>query len=203
MPRLIRTGAALLLMGGVAMAEPFHHPYGEWREYNADWLAACPDRINPEDATSYYATSCFASTASAEKNDANLPAYTMSLILDRLTGARDVTFTVAPTDGTELDESRLLEVRFSGSPPMRFAFGSDLETRYNTVNQYFVVDSDQRDALLAAMRERNAATLVLPVDAGQGATKQVRLSMRGVLASIEFMQNYAQRAEPVSKGPVD
>jgi hypothetical protein len=56
---------AMLSLAGPAAAEPFHHPYGEWREYNRDWLAACPDVIN-EDATDFYGYSCFASTGSQE-----------------------------------------------------------------------------------------------------------------------------------------
>src|SRR5690606_22770338 len=38
--------AALLALGGPALAQPFHHSSGEWREYHRDWLAACPDVID-------------------------------------------------------------------------------------------------------------------------------------------------------------
>ena len=67
---IARIGMALLAALAATFpvaAEPFHHPYGEWREYNRDWLAACPDVID-EDATDYYGFSCFASTGSEEEN---------------------------------------------------------------------------------------------------------------------------------------
>jgi hypothetical protein len=182
---------SLAALSGPALAEPFHHPYGEWREYNADWLSACPDQINEEDTSGYYGTSCFATTGSQLRNDANLPAYSMSLILNRLTGDLDVIFTVAPTDGTVLDETGTLEVRFSGEPAMVFDFEDDLETRYNTTNQYFIVDEARREALLEAMRERTAAIVAFPVS--EGEPEEIWLSMRGVLASLDFMSTYARR----------
>ena len=191
---IAKLGAALVLTLLACLplaAEPFHHAYGEWREYERDWLAVCPDAIN-EDATSYYGTSCFASTSSQELNSAKLPAYQLTLMRNRLTGDLDVAFTVA-ADGVTVDSTRPLLLSFAGEPTLSYRFGSDLETRYNTSNQYFVADPTRKDALIEHMKQRNAVTITVPLSGGKSASKSVRLSMRGVLASLDFMASYARR----------
>lgn len=195
MHRLGWVGAFLVLASGPIMAAPFHHPNGEWREYNQDWLAACPDAVE-ETATDYYGFSCFASTGSAQLNGANLPAYKLTLMLNRLTGALDVALTAAATDGPSIDPTRPLIVRFNGEQALSFDFGADLETRYNTINQYYVVDPARRDALIEAMKSRNAVTLSLPVTGARADHVEIRLSLRGVTASLDFMSSYARRVEP-------
>lgn len=172
-------------------AEPFHHgATGEWREYNRDWLAACPDRID-EGAADYYGFSCFASTASQELNAARLPAYKLTVFRNRLNGELDVALTVA-ADGVEVDPSRPLLVSFGTDPAESFDFVTDLETRYNTANQFYVVDEARKATLLDKMRERNAALLTIPLT-GQHQSRQVRLSLRGLLASIDFMNAHARK----------
>jgi hypothetical protein len=183
--------AAVLAVALPSAAEPFHHPFGEWREYNRDWLAACPDVID-EDAADYYGFSCFASTGSAEPNSAGLPAYKMSVLLNRLNGELDVSFSIQ-ADGLEADTSRPLIVSFTGQAPLTYDFLADLETRYNTINQFYVADAAKREALLELMRERNAVTLTVPVNDGDDPTRKVTLSLRGVTASIDFMRSYARR----------
>lgn len=193
---LRRLGLALLLAilaTGVVAAKPFHHPAGEMREYNQDWLAACPDAIN-EDATDYYGTSCFASTGSTELNAAKLPAYKLTLFLNRLTGQLDTAFTAAATDGTQIDETRSLLLRF-GTDTQSFDFAADLETRYNTINQYYPEDPARRDALIALLKDRNAVALTVPVTGGINATRQVTLSLRGVAASLDFMKTYSGKVK--------
>ena len=180
-----------VLSGLPIAAAPFHHPYGEWREYNQDWLAACPDIIN-EDATDYYGTSCFASTGSEELNSTNLPAWKLTLILNRLTGVIDVAFTGA-ADTVEIDTTRPLRIAFGGGAPLLFDFTSDLQTRYNTTNQWFVADPARRDNLIATMKTRNAATLTVPLTELDEQTRSVRLSLRGVTASLDFMASYARK----------
>ena len=182
---------ALALFALPAAAEPFHHPSGEWREYNNDWLAACPDRID-EDAASYYGYSCFASAGSQDLNDAGLPAWKLTLIHNRLTGDVDIAFTAA-ADGTEVDTSRPLSIEFIGVMPQNFDFETDLQTRFNTTNQWFVADEDRRDALLAQMKMRNAIILGVPLTTAGEPVRKVRLSLRGVLASLDFMASYARR----------
>ena len=191
---IARIGTALVLIAASAspaMAEPFHHPFGEWREYNRDWLAACPDVID-ENATDYYGFSCFASTGSQELNASGPPAYKLTVLRNRLTGDLDIAITVA-ADGVETDTSRPVTLTFTGEAPLSFDFASDLETRYNTSNQYFVVDPARRQALLDKMKERNALMLTVPLKGGTQSSKQVWLSLRGVMASIDFMSTYARK----------
>jgi hypothetical protein len=189
---IFRYGAILAIAALSAMpaaAAPFHHPFGEWREYNRDWLAACPDAID-EDATDYYGFSCFASTGSQELNSAGLPAYKLTILRNRLTGDLDLAFTVA-ADDVETDTSSPLLLAFGNEPPERLSFATDLETRYNTVNQFYVADPARKAALIEQMGERNAVVVTVPLIGGD--TKDVRLSLRGVLASLDFMASHARK----------
>jgi hypothetical protein len=191
---IARIGTVFLTLAMVSVpvtAAPFHHPFGEWREYHRDWLAACPDVID-ESATDYYGFSCFASTGSEELNGANLPAYKLTMFRNRLTGELDVAVTIA-ADGAEADTSRPLLLAFGGEAPESFDFATDLETRYNTVNQFFVADPQRKAALLDKMKERNSLVMTVPLTGGAGASKDVWLSLRGVTASIDFMASYARR----------
>jgi hypothetical protein len=181
---------AFVLLSAPVAAEPFHHPFGEWREYNRDWLAACPDAI-VEDASDFYGYSCFASTGSQELNGANLPAYKLTLIRNRLDGSLDLAITVSPDSG-EYDPERPIVLEFGGEAPVVLALGSGIETRFNTVNQFFIADPAQRDAIIATMKERNAVTLSVPL-LGQDEPIETWLSLRGVLASLDFMETYARR----------
>lgn len=182
--------AALLALCAPVAAEPFHHPYGEWREYNRDWLAACPDEIN-EDATDYYGFSCFASTGSAALNSANLPAYKLTVFRNRLTGELDLAITVA-TDEGEYDPARPIMLAFGGQPPISLSMGRELETRYNTINQFYIADPDQKAELIERMKERTSLTLSVPLT-GQENAQDIRLSLQGVLASLDFMSTYARK----------
>ena len=191
---IARLATALVLTLTFALplaAEPFHHPFGEWREYHHDWLAVCPDAID-EDATDFYGTSCFASTNSEERNAANLPAFQLTLMRNRLTGELDIAITVA-ADGVDVDPSRPLRLNFAGDPTEVYAFTGDLETRYNTSNRYYVADTARKAALIEQMKRRNAVTMVVPLTGSAAATKSVRLSMRGVLASLDFMASHARK----------
>lgn len=189
---IAKVGLALLatLATFPAAAEPFHHPFGEWREYHRDWLAACPDAIN-EDATDFYGFSCFASTGSQELNSANLPAYKLTILRNRLNGELDVAFTIA-ADGVEPDAGRPLVLAFGGEAPESFDFSTDLETRHNTINQFFVVDPARKAALLEKMKQRNSVVITVPLS-GERTSADVWLSLRGVMASIDFMATYARR----------
>ena len=181
----------LLVAAWPVAAEPFHHPFGEWREYNRDWLAACPDVID-EDATNYYGFSCFASTASTALNASGLPAYKLSVLRNRLTGDIDIAVTVA-ADGVTADTSRPMVIAFAGEPRLSLDFTSDLETRYDTVNQFFIANETKRDSLLEAMRQRNALTLTVPLTGGKPDHANIWLSLRGLTASLDFMATYARK----------
>lgn len=190
---ILRTATAILLLATLsqgALAEPFHHPFGEWREYNRDWLAACPDAII-EQATSYQGNSCYASTYSRQLNSANLPAYSLTVIRNRLTGEMDIAITLAD-DKAQPDTSRPIILLFAGDKPQSMSFSADLETRFNTTNQYFVVDPQGKAALLKSFQERNAVDLRVPL---QGPLRSVttRMSLQGLNASLDFMDAFARR----------
>lgn len=190
---IARSGIAFILLVLAlppVAAEPFHHPSGEWREYHRDWLAVCPDIID-EDARHYSGFSCFASTGSAELNTAGQPAYKLTMLHNRLTGERDVAVTVA-TDKALVDEKRALVIGFGNEAPERFDFSTDLETRHEVANQFFIADPARSATLLAAMVERNVMTLSVPME-GEARPRLVKLSLRGVSASLDFMASYARR----------
>ena len=192
---ITKTCFALITVLAIALpasAAAFHHPSGEWREYNRDWLAACPDEIVEDDVTSYYGTSCFASTGSQELNSASLPAWKLTLVHNRLSGDIDLAFTAAPNDDT-VDTSRPLRFEFTGIPAIELAFATDLETRFSTTNQWFITDETQRDSLIALLQSRTSLTLTIPVTDPAAPVRHVRLSLQGVLASLDFMANYARR----------
>ena len=182
-------GLAALLLAGPAGAEPFHHAYGEWREYNRDWLAACPDTI-VEDAPDYAGYSCFASTGSAEVNDANLPAYKLTLIRNRLDGTLDLAITVSPARG-EYDPDRAIVLQFGGEAPLALRLGTALEMRFGVTNQFFVLEP-QRTVLIDAMKARASVTLSVPLK-GQSRPVETWLSLQGVMASLDFMASYVRR----------
>ncbi|SEP83916.1 hypothetical protein SAMN05428969_1141 [Devosia sp. YR412] len=188
-----RTGiffATLALLVTPALADPFEHSSGEWREYHRDWLASCPDAIH-EDATDYYGFSCFASTGSQELNSANLPAYKLTLMRNRLTGDLDLAITVA-ADNVEADTSRKIILAFGGAAPVSLDFTTDLETRYNTINQFYVVDPALKAELIERLKARNAVSVTLPLT-GPKTNQTVWFSLRGVAASLDFMATYARR----------
>lgn len=186
--------AVIALLGccGAVVATPFHHPSGEWREYNRDWLAACPDEIVEDDVTSYYGTSCFASTGSAELNAAGQAAWKLTLILNRLNGDVDLAFTGAPKD-TTVDTTRVLRLEFADTPAIELDFAADLETRFSTTNQWFVKDDTRRDKLIEQLQSHTGLTIIVPVTDPTASTRPVKLSLQGVLASLDFMANYARR----------
>lgn len=173
-------------------AAPFHHPSGEWREYNRDWLAACPDEIVEDDVTSYYGTSCFASTGSQELNTAGRPAWKLTLVHNRLSGDIDLAFTGTPSD-TALDTTRVLRFEFTGASAIELSFAQDLENRFSSTNQWFVADDTQRDLLIELLQSRAALVLAIPVTDTAAPVRHVRLSLQGVLASLDFMASYARR----------
>jgi len=190
--RYVARLVALLLLTVPAAAEPFHHSYGEWREYFRDWLASCPDTIN-EDSTDYYGYSCFASTGSQALNSANMPAYKLTLIRNRLDGELDLAITVAADQG-EYDESRPMRLLFAGDGPVMLNMGEHIETRFNVTNQYFVADAELEARLIERMKERASLKLVVPMT-GEERPADIWLSLQGVMGSLDFMASNARKVE--------
>lgn len=172
------------------LAEPFHHPSGEWRQHHRDWLAACPDAID-ESADHYYGYSCFASTGSQALNGAGLPAYTLTLVRNRLDGVLDIAITVAPDQGG-YDPDRPMTIRLPDTTPLVLSMGTDLETRFDTANQFFVIDPQARERLVEMIKERAALTLAVPL-IDQEKPVEIGLSLQGAMAALDFMDTYARR----------
>lgn len=183
---------AVLLLTVPAAAQPFHHSFGEWRQYFRDWLAACPDAI-VEDSPDYYGYSCFASTGSQAQNSASLPAYKLTLIRNRLDGDIDVAITVAADEGA-YDESRPMRLLFAGDSPVMLAMGEELETRFNVTNQYFVADAELEAQLIDKMKDRTSLKLVVPMT-GAEQPADIWLSLQGVMASLDFMSANARKVQ--------
>lgn len=179
---------ALLMFTQPAFAEPFHHPFGEWREYNRDWLAACPDVIE-EGSSGYYGISCFASTATADRNGAGSPTYKLTMLLNRLDGELGLFFAVQ-SESLAADQTRPVLLAFDGETPTSYSFGPDLETRYNTINEFYFMAAEP---LIERMVEGNTVTLTIPVNDGDDPLRRVTLSLRGVSSSLDFMRAYARR----------
>lgn len=180
----------LPLLALPAVAAPFQHSSGEWREYFRDWLASCPSAIN-EDATDYYGFSCFASTGSEALNSANLPAYKLTLMLNRLTGEHDLAITVAGDDG-EYDQSRPITLQFGSEASISLRMGQELETRYNTVNVFYLTDRTQKARIIETMKDKASLTLGVPL-VGVLRPVSMRMSLNGVMSSLDFMDANARR----------
>lgn len=173
-----------------AFAQPFEHSSGEYREYNRDWLSACPNYID-EEANTWYGYSCFASTASQEMNSANHPVYKLTMVRNRLDGATDIAITIA-AENFVYDQSRPILLKFSNAPAISLSFPETLEIRDNTINQFFISDADIADDVLEYMKDRSSLVLSVPLE-GKIKPVETRLSTQGVLASLDFMSTHARK----------
>ncbi|MEP3232708.1 MAG: hypothetical protein ABJO30_07755 [Hyphomicrobiales bacterium] len=175
-------------------AKPFKHKFGEWREYNSAWLGVCPIKLESEKAKfgTYY-DHCWAVAGSAETNSIGYPIYSFRFHRQRVTGAMEISFTYAGGDQTKLDNSRPMTMQFDGGYGANLSFSTSLETRFNTINEYFVKDETQKNFILKNLRERNHLSVSIPLTTPQGDkhSKSVNIWLKGVQASEEFMKAYA------------
>ena len=51
------------------------------------------------------------------------------------------------------------------------------------------------DALIEAMKSRNAVGITVPITGGAKDTAEIKLSLRGVAASLDFMHTYARKVD--------
>jgi hypothetical protein len=187
-----RSGLALFALAFCtsAFAQPFVHSSGEYREYNRDWLAACPNYID-EEANTWYGYSCFASTSSQEMNSANHPVYKLTMVRNRLDGATDIAITVA-AENFVYDQTRPILLTFSNAPTIALSFPLSLEIRDNTINQFFISDAEIAEDVPEHMKERAFLVLSVPLT-GKVKPAETRLSTQGVLASLDFMSTHARK----------
>ena len=197
MIKLITSTLAVSLMAmslSPVSAKPFKHKFGEWREYNSAWLAVCPEKLEPEKAKfdTYY-DHCWAVAGSAEKNNIGYPVYSFRFHRQRVTGAMEISFTYADGGQDKLDVSQPMTMQFDGGDGTNLSFSTSLETRFNTINEYFIKDETQKIFILKNLRERNHLTVSVPLTTPQGdkRSKAVNIWLKGVQASEAFMKAYA------------
>lgn len=175
--------AAFIVIMGVQQAtgEPFHHKFGELREYHRHWLAVCPDQADAN-TTSDYNRTCWAST------HANKPGEffdeRLSVSRDRFNGEFKVRFVSSAYQN--LDKSRPVTVKFSDGSTMVFPFGSSVSNT-DSVNEFFLA-KDNPTPLIAAMKNTNWMKLSVPVTDG---AFQLTYSMIGLTAALGFTEKYA------------
>lgn len=179
-------------------AKPFKHKFGEWREYNSAWLAVCPEKLEPEKAKfgTYY-DHCWAVAGSTETNDIGYPIYSFRIHRQRVTGAMEVSFTYAGAGSQKLDTTRPINIFFDGGHEAMLSFSVSLETRFNTVNQYFIKNESHKNYVLKHLRERNHLTASIPLipSPGHQNFKKVDIWLKGVQASERFMKAYANQEQ--------
>ena len=197
MIKLITTALTVSLMAmslSPVSAKPFKHKFGEWREYNSAWLGVCPIKFEPEKAQygTYY-DHCWTVAGSTETNSVGYPVYSFRIHRHRVTGTMEVSFTYAATGAEKLDISEPMTMQFDGRVGTNLSFSDSLETRFNTVNEYFVKDETQKNVILKNLRERNHLTVSVPLITpnGEQYSKTVNIWLKGVQASEKFMKDYA------------
>ena len=181
-----------------ASAKPFKHKFGEWREYNSAWLGVCPIKLEPEKAKygTYY-DHCWAVAGSAETNGIGYPAYSFRIHRHRVTGTMEISFTYAAAGSDKLDISKPMTMQFDGGAETDLSFSQSLETRFNTINEYFIKDETQKNFILKNLRKRNHLTVSVPLLSSQGDkhSKTVNIWLKGVQASEAFMKAYANTSQ--------
>ena len=201
MIKLITTTLAVsfLAMGlSPVNAKPFKHKFGEWREYNSAWLGVCPIKFEPEKAKygTYY-DHCWAVVGSNEKNDVGYPIYSFRIHHQRVTGATEFSFTFAGVGTDKLNVTKPMNMQFDDGNGTSLSFSTSLETRFNTINEYFIKDQAQKSFILKNLRERNHLTVSVPLISAQGKKhyKTINIWLKGVQASEKFMKAYANVGE--------
>lgn len=176
-------------------AKPFKHKFNEWREYNSAWLGVCPVKLEPEKAKyGTYFDHCWAVAGSNDQNEIGYPIYSFRFHRQRETGTMEFSFTYAGVAGSgKLDLSRPMNMLFDGGTGTSLSFSTALETRFNTINEYFVKHEEDKSFILKNLRERNHLTVSVPLISAQGDkhSKTVNIWLKGVQASEDFMKAYA------------
>ena len=134
--------AALFLNTNLAGGEPFHHPFGELREYHKHWISVCPD-VHEPDSNSDYRTNCWASTWTGNEDgtmSGAFPGDRLSVHRNRTTG--DMKVTIAAIFVDEIDRSRPVRVKFSGGHRAEYTFGEAFTQHQNFGNEYTFAAGD-------------------------------------------------------------
>jgi len=189
---LAALGAALCGAWPAAEARPFHHPFGEMREYHRHWLAVCPDAHKPGSEMAYN-TNCWASTWTGNEDGSfsgDFPGYRLSVHRNRTTGALSLTFVSVSAE--KIDKTRPVRVKFSNGPATDYAYGTSVTPNGNIGNEYTFPIARESQALIRRMKAGNAVTITLPTDKGETS---MRFSLIGLRSALGFLKKYAGRHE--------
>jgi len=180
--------AALFLNTNLAGGEPFHHPFGELREYHKHWISVCPD-IHEPDSNSDYRTNCWASTWTGNEDgtmSGAFPGDRLSVHRNRTTG--DMKVTIAAIFVDEIDRSRPVRVKFSGGHRAEYTFGEAFIQHQNFGNEYTFAAGDTTADIIRRMRAGNHITITLPLHNGEHA---MFYSLQGLRDAMAFTEQYA------------
>jgi len=179
------TGASSL-----SLARPFHHPFGELREYHRHWLAVCPDVHKPA-AQSEYQTNCWASTWTGNEDGTftgSFPGNRLSVHRNRKTGQLAITFVSASVEN--IDPKRSVTVKFSDGRVSKYPYGTSVTPNRNSGNEYtFAIQTDTNN-LVRAMKAGNHVTITMPTN---GTDKSMFFSLVGLTSALGFLEKYATR----------
>lgn len=171
-----------------AFARPFHHPFGELREYHKHWLAVCPDKFNPG-SRSDYKTTCWASTFTGNPDgtmNGAFPGYRLSVSRHRKTGKLAITFV---SDGMEsIDQTRPIKLQFSNWTILQFKYGTEVTPNRNSGNEYIFTDPAQTLDLVKRMKAANHVIIRFPLKQGE---RDMQFSTIGLRNALRFTEKYA------------
>jgi len=169
-------------------AKPFHHEFGELREYHRHWLAVCPDKFIPT-STNSYERECWASTFSGVNGRFNgdFPGNRLTVSRDRASGILKITFVMVSED--QVDRSRRIGVTFSSGSQDDYVFGERIVTNGNVINEFTFPFADDTANMLDRMRVGTYMRMTIPLITGGEAT--THFSLRGLNKALQFTQEYA------------
>ncbi len=174
-------GLVISFQVATAASEPFHHKFGELREYHKHWLAVCPDAYVPN-SKSDYSNFCWAVTHSGKNGfflDNRLAVYR-----NRQSGQIKISFLFDAYD--RIDKKQPISARFSNGEVMKFEFGRSAR-QHDSINE-FVIAADNPDEMLKVMKVSNWMQLSVPTTT---QTEVINYSMIGVAAAMKFAEKYA------------
>ena len=182
-------GMAAFASAGDAKAQPFHHEFGELREYHLHWLAVCPDRFVP-DSTSDYERQCWASTFSGINGNfsGDFPGNRLTVGRDRQNGKIKITFVMVGED--MVDRSRRIGLTFSNGQQNHYTFGNGIITNGNVVNEFTFSNYEETLKVLEQMKARSHMLINIPLKSGDALETQ--FSLMGLRRAIAFTEKYAK-----------
>ncbi len=182
--------ALLISATSLAMARPFHHPFGELREYHRHWLAVCPDKHEPA-SQSEYRTNCWASTWTGNDDGTftgGFPGDRLSVHRNRTTGELAITFVSEMVEN--IDKSRPIHVQFSNGSVSDYSYGASITPNRNSGNEYTFPIKMETEELVKRMKAGSHVTIIMPTKSGD---KSMFFSLIGLKSALGFLEKFADR----------